>query len=65
VALRGSGCDAEVVLEESFTWRGDQQVRWSRHGSGPPLVFCHGTPWRSALWSRIADALSRGFTVYL
>jgi hypothetical protein len=43
------GCDAEVVLEESFTWRDDQQVRWSRHGSGPPLVFCHGTPWRSAL----------------
>jgi len=57
VALRGPGCDAEVVLEESFTWRGDQQVRWSRHGSGPPLVFCHGTPWRSALWHRIADAL--------
>lgn len=65
MAARGSGCDAEVVLEESFTWRGDQQVRWSRHGSGPPLVFCHGTPWRSALWSRIADALSSDFTVYL
>lgn len=65
MALRGPGCDAEVVLEESFTWRGDQQVRWSRHGSGPPLVFCHGTPWRSALWSRIADALSSDFTVYL
>ena len=65
MALRGPGCDAEVVLEESFTWRGDQQVRWSRHGSGPPLVFCHGTPWRSALWNRIADALSSDFTVYL
>jgi pimeloyl-ACP methyl ester carboxylesterase len=53
------------VLEEAFIWRGDQHVRWSRHGSGPALVFCHGTPWSSALWRRIADALSREFSVYL
>ncbi len=46
-------------------WRGDQQVRWSRYGSGPPLVFCHGTPWSSALWRRIADVLRGDFTVYL
>lgn len=53
------------MLEESFTWRGDQEVRWSRYGSGPPLVFCHGTPWSSALWRPVADALSDDFTVYL
>jgi pimeloyl-ACP methyl ester carboxylesterase len=54
-----------LVLAESYTWRGDQQVRWSRYGSGPPLVFCHGTPWSSALWRPIAETLSSEFTVYL
>jgi pimeloyl-ACP methyl ester carboxylesterase len=54
-----------MLLTETFLWRGDQQVRWSRHGSGPPVVFCHGTPWSAALWRRIADALSCDFTVYL
>ncbi len=29
------------------------------------MVFCHGTPWSSALWAPIADALSSEFTVYL
>jgi pimeloyl-ACP methyl ester carboxylesterase len=52
------------VLDRSFTWRGDQ-VRWSRRGSGPPLVMCHGTPWSSALWEPIAEALSDAFTVHL
>jgi len=28
-------------------------------------VFCHGTPWSSALWARIADAVSAEHTVYL
>lgn len=52
------------VLDETFSWR-EQQVRWARRGSGPPVVFCHGTPWSAALWEPIADALSSGFTVYL
>jgi pimeloyl-ACP methyl ester carboxylesterase len=29
------------------------------------VVLCHGTPWSSALWSEIADALARDHTVYL
>lgn len=62
---RARACHAGAVLEESFTWRGDQQVRWSRQGTGPPVVFCHGTPWSSALWRRIAEALRSDFTVYL
>jgi pimeloyl-ACP methyl ester carboxylesterase len=45
--------------------RAGGQVRWSRRGSGPPLVFCHGTPWSSALWRPIADVLARDFTVHL
>ncbi len=40
-------------------------VRWTRLGSGPPVVFCHGTPWSSALWEPIATALSDAFTVHL
>ena len=28
-----------------------QEVRWGRWGAGPPVVFCHGTPWSSALWA--------------
>ena len=52
------------VLDRSFPWRGGE-VRWSRSGSGPPVVFCHGTPWSSALWRPIADALSADHTVYL
>lgn len=29
------------------------------------MVFCHGTPWSSALWRPVADALAAQFTVYL
>jgi len=53
------------MLTETFTWQDGSQVRWSRQGSGPALVFCHGTPWSSTLWAPIADALSADFTVYL
>ena len=34
-------------------------------GSGPAVVFCHGTPWSSALWWPYAEALSSEFTVHL
>ena len=29
------------------------------------MVLCHGTPWSSALWAPIADALSAEHTVYV
>lgn len=51
-------------LTERFEWRG-RQVRWGSEGSGSPVVFCHGTPWSSALWAPIAHDFATDFTVYL
>ncbi|QPP07968.1 alpha/beta hydrolase [Streptomyces bathyalis] len=51
-------------LSERFEWEG-RRIAWGRAGSGPAVVFCHGTPFSSALWKPFADALSRDFTVYL
>lgn len=53
-----------MELTETATWRG-RRVAWTRFGTGPPLVFCHGTPWSSWVWARAAEELSRDFTVYL
>lgn len=55
---------APVELSEEFEWRG-RSVRWGRAGSGPDLVFCHGTPWSSWLWRPFAEALASEFTVHL
>lgn len=51
-------------LTEEFAWRG-RTVRWARLGSGPPVVFCHGTPWSSALWEPFARALADEFECFL
>jgi pimeloyl-ACP methyl ester carboxylesterase len=52
------------VLSDEFSWRG-REVRWERLGSGPDVVFCHGTPWSSELWRACAEALAPYFTVHL
>jgi pimeloyl-ACP methyl ester carboxylesterase len=62
--LLASGSLSCVRLPELFEWRG-RQVRWARLGSGPDVVFCHGTPWSSQLWAPFAQALSEYFTVHL
>lgn len=49
---------------DGFAWRG-REVASDRMGSGPPLVFCHGTPWSSRLWTPFARGLEREFTVHL
>ena len=51
-------------LSQQSSWK-DRTISWQRFGDGPPLVFLHGTPWSSALWRPIAEALSARFTVYL
>lgn len=51
-------------LDETFVWKG-RRIACGRAGSGPAVVFCHGTPWSSLLWRPFAEALSAGFTVHL
>lgn len=58
------GNDVRVVDERRFSWEG-REIAWSKHGSGPALVMCHGTPWSSMLWAPFAAALAHEFTVYL
>jgi pimeloyl-ACP methyl ester carboxylesterase len=56
--------DAVAPEVGTFPWRGSE-IRWSSRGSGPPVVFCHGTPWSAALWWPIAEALATDHTTYL
>jgi pimeloyl-ACP methyl ester carboxylesterase len=55
---------AIVELTETFAWEG-RRLAWGRAGSGPPVVFCHGTPWSSRVWAPYAEALADRFTVHL
>jgi pimeloyl-ACP methyl ester carboxylesterase len=62
--VHSCGGVTEVELDRAVDWRG-RRVAWGRRGTGPPVVFCHGTPWSAALWAPFADALSSDFTVHL
>jgi pimeloyl-ACP methyl ester carboxylesterase len=53
-----------VELTETFTWEG-RRIAWARAGSGPAVVFCHGTPFSSRVWAPYAAALADRFTVHL
>ena len=53
-----------MELTERYEWQG-RQIAWGSAGDGPPVVFCHGTPWSSVVWQPIADALTSRYTVYL
>lgn len=52
------------TLTRTLEWRG-RRVAWDRFGEGPALVLLHGTPWSSALWRPVAEALAARFTVHL
>ncbi len=54
----------EMMLDSTFQYQ-DIPISWTQFGSGPPLVFCHGTPWSSQLWAPLARAFASEFTVYL
>jgi pimeloyl-ACP methyl ester carboxylesterase len=53
-----------MELTDSFEWQG-RTIACGRAGTGPDVVFCHGTPFSSYVWSRYADALADRFTVHL
>ncbi|GAB3978973.1 alpha/beta hydrolase [Actinoallomurus acanthiterrae] len=53
-----------MELDERFDWQG-RQIACGRTGSGPAVVFCHGTPFSSRVWQPFAEALSRDYTVHL
>jgi len=55
---------ATVELTETFEWEG-RRLAWTRAGTGPAVVFCHGTPWSSRVWAPYAEALADRFTVHL
>ena len=52
-----------AVLDRSYRFR-DQEVRFAVSGSGPPLVFVHGTPFSSHVWHRIIPQFLDSHTVY-
>lgn len=53
-----------MQLTDTFEWEG-RRIACGRAGSGPPVVFCHGTPWSSRVWAPYAEALADRFTVHL
>jgi pimeloyl-ACP methyl ester carboxylesterase len=53
-----------MELTDVFEWEG-RRIAWARAGSGPPVVFCHGTPFSSRVWWAYAEALAGDFTVHV
>lgn len=46
-----------------LAWEG-REIAWSRAGTGPPVVFLHGTPFSARVWWPYAAELSAQYTVY-
>lgn len=53
-----------VELDQTFEYDG-RRIAWARAGTGPPVVFCHGTPWSAQVWAAYAEALADRYTVHL
>jgi len=54
---------APLVLDRSYRFRG-QIVRYAVSGSGPAVVFVHGTPFSSHVWHRVIPQVADSHTVY-
>jgi pimeloyl-ACP methyl ester carboxylesterase len=54
---------AARALDRSYRFRG-RTVRYAVSGSGPALVFVHGTPFSSHVWHRIIPQFSGSHSVY-
>jgi len=54
---------APLVLDRSYVFRG-QIVRYAVSGSGPAVVFVHGTPFSSHVWHRVIPQVADSHTVY-
>jgi pimeloyl-ACP methyl ester carboxylesterase len=60
----------DTSLTETFTYQNPTHsytIKWRALGSpsSPPLIFIHGTPWSSRVWTPYALAFSRRYHVYL
>jgi len=53
-----------MELDQVFEWDG-RRIAWAKAGSGPPVVFCHGTPFSSRVWWPYAEALAADHTVHV
>lgn len=59
-----------ITLNQTFHYENathSYDIKWCSLGDRekPPLIFIHGTPWSSRVWTPFALALSRQFHVYL
>lgn len=59
-----------IKLDQTFhhsTAYFDFHIHWTALGDAtlPPVVFVHGTPWSSRVWSAYAQSLAHHFRVYL
>jgi haloacetate dehalogenase len=58
--LPGFVTDDIAVRDQGF---GAATIRFSRKGSGPPLLLLHGNPMTHVAWHRVAPKLAERFTV--
>ncbi|KAH8692324.1 Alpha/Beta hydrolase protein [Talaromyces proteolyticus] len=59
-----------TALTQTFNYQNathSYTIKWRSLGNpaSPPLIFIHGTPWSSLVWTPFALSLSRHFHVYL
>lgn len=59
-----------ITLTQTFYYENathSYDIKWCSIGNpnNPPVIFLHGTPWSSRVWSPFALTLSRHFHVYL